>query len=164
MQEDAICRLLRSDVIGTVDEVKEQFDIKFMPNKRPLQITEYQRENYKVLDYSERSYFIIVDSNDADIHGVLLCNLEVEHGYPDAVLEMPDMAGMTAMSLGIANSNWPEVREGAWYEGRSPRIAIYDNQSADHGGKFRHFASAVDAGLHYKTRRRCNRPSMRKIC
>ncbi|KAM3508216.1 hypothetical protein MY11210_006816 [Beauveria gryllotalpidicola] len=149
--EDAICKLLRSDVLGTVEEVKEQFTVKFVPDQRPLQIVKHQRDNYKVPGDSEQSYFLIVDSINAATDGVLLCDLEAEHGFPDAVRNMPDMAGMTAASLGIANSNWTEVREGTWQEQQPPvhRLPVYDNRANGDRDSFHQLANAVDVGLHY---------------
>ncbi|KAM3458340.1 hypothetical protein MY3296_000546 [Beauveria thailandica] len=149
--EDAICELLRSDVLSTVEEVKEQFAVKFVPDQRPLQIVKHQSDNYKVPDYSEQSYFLIVDSVNAATDGVLLCDLEAEHGFPDAVRNMPDMAGMTAASLGIANSDWTEVREGTWQEQQPPvrRLPVYDNRANGDRDSFHQLANAVDVGLHY---------------
>ncbi|KAF1730141.1 hypothetical protein CRV24_009597 [Beauveria bassiana] len=149
--EDAICELLRSDVLSTVEEVKEQFTVKFVPGQRPLRIVKHQRDNYKVPDYSDQSYFLIVDSVNAATDGVLLCDLEAEHGFPDAVRNMPDMASMTAASLGIANSDWTEVREGTWQEQQPPvrRLAVYDNRTNGDRDSFHQLANAVDVGLHY---------------
>lgn len=151
LTEDRICQFLRSDVLGSVQEVKEQFAIKFMPDQRPLQILEYQRGHYKMPNYDEQSYFLIVDSVNVVTDGVLLCNLEAEHGFPDAVRNLPDMAGMTAASLSIANSNWTEVREGTWYDKQPPiqRLAVYDNRKGGDRESFFPLADAVDVGLQY---------------
>ncbi|TQV93254.1 hypothetical protein V2A60_010313 [Cordyceps javanica] len=151
LTEDAICELLRSDVLDTIEQVKEQFAIKFMPDKRPLQIFQHQEDNYKVPNYSEQSYFLIVDSLNAATDGVLLCDLKAEHGFPDAVRNMPDMAGMTAASLAIANSDWTEVREGTWYEKQPPvlQLPVYDNRKNGDRDSFHPLADAVDVGLHY---------------
>ncbi|KAJ3484048.1 hypothetical protein NLG97_g7155 [Lecanicillium saksenae] len=150
LTEKAICELLHSDVTGALDEVIELFCIIFLPNHRPLQIFQYQEETYKKPDYDEQSYFLIVDSANPAADEVLLCNLKGDHGFPDAVREMPAMAGKSAASLGIANSNWVEMRENAWNdeEPRIGRLAIYDNRAAD-GAGFLRIAEAIDYGLHY---------------
>lgn len=149
--EDAIYEALRSDALETVEEIKEQFGIIFMMGQRPLQIFKYQNEKHKVPNYCEQSYFLIIDSADMATDGVLLCNLEAEHGFADAVRHMPDAAGMAAASLGIVNTDWTEVREWAWYEQKPPveRFAIYDNRTDGKEGTFHPLAFAVDAGLHY---------------
>lgn len=147
-----IYELLRSDAAGTIAEVKEQFAVIVLPEQRPLQIFQYQDTHYKKPDYDEQSYFLIVDSPDPVADGVLLCNLTGDHGFPDAVREEPAMAGMAAGSLGIANSNWCEMREGAWCEDEPlvRRLAVYDNRASTQGQSSRlRMVEAVDYGLHY---------------
>ncbi|KAJ6779446.1 hypothetical protein PWT90_05425 [Aphanocladium album] len=150
LAEQAICELLRSDAAGSVAEVKELFSVIPLPDQRHLQIFQHQDETYKKPEYDEQSYFLIVDSANPAVDGVLLCNLKGDHGFPDAVREMPAMAGMSAASLGIANTNWSEVRENGWneQEPRIERIAVYDNRrEKEHD--FLRLAEAVDYGLHY---------------
>lgn len=148
---DDIYELLRSAAFETFEEAREQFAIKFMPDERPLRIFQYQNEKYKIPDQSEESYFLIVDSANPGKDGVLLCNLKADHGLPDALRVMPDMAGMTAASLGIANSDWTDVREATFRERKPPvcRIAVYDNRQHADRGSFHPLADAVDVGLHY---------------
>ncbi|KFY87321.1 hypothetical protein V500_07035 [Pseudogymnoascus sp. VKM F-4518 (FW-2643)] len=151
LTEDEICKFLVNDAAGTVEEVKEQFSIILVPGQRPLQIFKHQRDTYKVPNYGEQSYFLIVDSANATKDGVLLCNLKAEHGFADAVRNLPNMACMTAMSLSIANSNWTEVREGTWHEQEPPvrRPAVYDNRKKGDRDSFHPLADAVDVGVHY---------------
>lgn len=151
LTEDAIYELLRSDVLQTVEEVKELFVIKFMPGERPLNVFKHQNDNHKVPNYSEQSYFLIIDSTDASKESVLLCNLKADHGLPDALRAMPDTAGMAATSLGIANTDWTEEREGTWHEQQPPvrRLAVYDNRKDADRDSFHPLADAVDVGLHY---------------
>lgn len=151
LNEDAICKLLVNDAADTVEEVKEQFSIILVPGQRPLQIFRHQRDTYKVPNYSEQSFFLIVDSASATKDGVLLCNLEAKHGFADAVRNLPDMACMTATSLSISNSNWTEVREATWHDQEPPvrRLAVYDNRKKGDRDSFHPLADAVDVGVHY---------------
>lgn len=151
LTEDAIYELLLSDALKTVEEVKELFSVKFMPDERPLRVLEHHSCRYSLPGLSEKRYLLIIDSVDAAKHGVLLCNVDAKHGFPDALRVLPGMVGLTAALLGVANSDWTEVREGVWYEQQPPvrRLAVYDNRKDADRDSFHSLADDLDVGAHY---------------
>lgn len=59
-------------------------------------------------------------------------NLEAEHGYRDAIREMPSMAAMTSGSLSVAQSDWLSIREDAftdYHEPKTPKFSLYNNRT-----------------------------------
>lgn len=146
--EEAIYELLRNDILKDITEVKEIHYIIFMPGKTPLQISQYQYDNYRDPEYEEQWSFLIVDRVDAAKDGVLLCNLHPYHGFRDAVRQKPAEASMSCAALAVASINWSEVRESAFLTATT-RIALYDNRGNKDAQGFLKMAEAVDFGVHY---------------
>ena len=101
LTEDIIYELLRNEAFDNLDDI---FSIELQPNASPQQVCQHHHDNYFRPEYSETQFLIIVDSTNAT-DGVLLVNLEAEHGYRDAIREMPSMAAMTSGSLSVAQSD-----------------------------------------------------------
>lgn len=151
LTEEEIYGFLLSDVYDSLEDLKEQFTIKSVSGQRPLEIFRYQKDNYKIPDYSEQDFFLIVDSASAKKDGLLLCNLKADHGFPDAVRGLPDEAAIEVASLSIANTDWFETRENAFIteEPQVRRLVVYDNRVRKEPISFLRLAEAVDNGLHY---------------
>lgn len=152
LTEEAVYDLVRNDEDGTSGYPNDMYSIKLMPEKTPLQIFQYQYDNYRDPDYSEQWYFVIVDKADAVKEGALLCNLHPEHGYQEAVRQMPSEASSAAMALGVASLDWTAVREDAFLhaEPRLPRLALYDSRGNGDKKDFLKIAELVDFGVHYE--------------
>lgn len=103
LSEDAIFELLRNEAMDNLDDM---FSITLQPAASPQQICQHHHKNYFRPEYSETQFLIIFDSAKAATDGVLLVNLEAEHGCRDAIREMPSMAALASGSISVAQSDW----------------------------------------------------------
>ncbi|KAI6833122.1 hypothetical protein KC332_g6642 [Hortaea werneckii] len=100
---------LSEDTQGSVHEDKYQIRD---PQGTAQAVCQFHRENVQPRCESEfKNLFVIFDRKEAVQQGVLVVNLAPEHGYPDAVRELPGNAIETIASLSIGHTCWLEHQE-----------------------------------------------------
>lgn len=100
---------LSEDTQGSVH--MEQYQIRDFEGTAQT-ACQFHRENVRPrceLDYKD--LFVVFDRKEAVQQGVLVVNLAPEHGYPDAIRELPGHAIEAIASLSIGNTYWLEHQE-----------------------------------------------------
>ncbi|KAI7224924.1 hypothetical protein KC330_g9222 [Hortaea werneckii] len=100
---------LSEDTQGSVQE--DQYQIRDIEGTAQT-VCQFHRENVRSRCEPEfKDLFVVFDRKEAVQQGVLVVNLAPEHGYPDAVRELPGNAIETIASLSIGHTYWLEQQE-----------------------------------------------------
>ncbi|KAK5729226.1 hypothetical protein LTR15_002368 [Elasticomyces elasticus] len=101
--------LLSEDTQGSVRE--DQYQIRDIEGTAQT-VCQFHRENVQPRCEPEyKDLFVVFDRKEAVQQGVLVVNLAPEHGYPDAIRQLPGNAIETIASLSIVNDDWFTQRE-----------------------------------------------------
>lgn len=116
-----------------------------------LETIQYHRDVVKANDVYILELFVIVDRPNVLEEGVLVVNLDPEHGYIDAVRYPASIAADVVPSLSICNHEWVEdrVEVSPEYEKLRPTnwFAVYDLLPSSEQKSFRSALFFLDDGL-----------------